>query len=70
MSENKQWISVSERLPKEKGDYLISIQNDDGTTYVSMKWFVVEDNLKCWKNDGCDNSKITAWMPLPEPYRK
>lgn len=59
------WTLCSERLPKEKGDYLVTC--DDGT--VCIWWFVIEGDLKVWQTRLCDCKPI-AWMPLPEPYDK
>lgn len=59
-----EWISVKDRLPKHKGDYL-----------VYWKW----ESLQDWSSDNIEivyfrgktqwakrNNDITHWMPLPE----
>lgn len=57
----QQWISCSERLPK------------DGT-YLCWEWqgFCYVDSFKdgSWElTDKC-YTKCLAWMPLPEPYKE
>lgn len=71
-SAEPRWIPVEECLPKESGLYVVSIDTKgsalevgypDGLVYastydsVSMRW-------------GYANKRVTAWMPLPEPYRR
>ena len=63
-----QWIPVSDRLPEEKGEYLV--------TYHPCYWDDVEDEIRV----GIDTfrgrttwakkkyQRVIAWMPLPEPY--
>lgn len=50
------WIPVSEMLPEENGGYLVTVMG----AYVTTALWV--GNAGYW-------SKITAWMPLPEPYK-
>ena len=52
------WIPVSERLPEEGGKYLVYTWSHEIETaqYVDGYW-----NIK---------TPISAWMPLPEPYRE
>ncbi len=61
------WISVDDRLPKEKGDYLVA--------YHPRHWDNVDDEICV----GIDNFRgktawakkkyqcVTHWMPFPEP---
>ena len=60
------WIPVSERLPEKEGDYLVT-DNAGGVLTISIDTF-------CFCYDGepvwlCSQN-VTAWMPLPEPYRE
>ena len=48
------WVSVEEKLPKEKGAYLFHF--DDGQTRVEG-YFPELHLSKC----------VTHWMPLPQP---
>lgn len=53
-----EWIPSIERLPEERGNYLV--QFDDGfiaTVERGDEWFL-------W----ADSGDVVAWMPLPEPY--
>ena len=64
------WIPIEERLPEEKGLYLVA--------YHPCYW----DNVKEDVLVGIDNfmgktswsrrkyQRVIAWMPLPEPYKK
>lgn len=65
----QRWIPVSERLPEEYGNYLIT--TDDDNVYIGT----TKANLNGWS--GCDangffwwGEKVVAWMPLPEPYQE
>lgn len=68
-----QWIPVSERLPEKYGNYLISIHGEDepdiGTINPNDKrgWSLCDANGFHWASD--KKLIVTAWMPLPEPYR-
>lgn len=68
------WIPVSERLPT-KEEYIANnglfIVSDGNRTYAeyfdvydSMKYFG-EPTMNGFRVDRC----VTAWMPLPEPYK-
>ena len=69
----QRWIPVTERLPKEYGNYLISIHGEDepdiGTINPNDKrgWSLCDANGFYWASD--KKLIVTAWMPLPEPYR-
>ena len=56
------WILCSERLPKENGEYLITLEFAWGREVEVGLW---ADEM--WWND---NSHVNvAWMPLPEPMK-
>lgn len=59
------WILVSERLPKEDGEYLVTIYDAD-ENYKYMDIAELADGI--WQYKGY--IKVLAWMPLPEPYRE
>jgi len=81
----QRWIPCSERMPKEDVEVLISYRYKEGegdtshtyidiTTYGQMYFGgnKVGDH-KNWKAPFEyfeSNYEVTAWMPLPEPYRK
>ena len=61
------WISCSERLPKESRKYLVTVLDGIGkrTTFASYhrrsKSWTLTGRMAYWK--------VIAWMPLPEPAR-
>lgn len=61
--EQTKWIPVSERLPEVDGRYL--------TTCSKIGKWEVDWNI--WYNEPKPSwlweQGVTAWMPLPEPYR-
>jgi len=70
MNIGSEWVPVSERLPEEKGEYLV--------TYNPCYW----DDIKSETRVGIDTfrgkttwakkkyQRVTRWMPLPEPYKE
>ena len=60
-----EWISVGERLPDKDGWYLVTVQGYESVTDVSL--YSVDGSA--W-GDVSTKQKVTAWMPLPEPYRE
>ena len=68
-SENpNKWIPVSERLPEFRKEVLTC--TDGGFIEIQS----LEDSYDgYWENqngDWTDLEEITAWMPLPEPYKE
>lgn len=78
------WIPVTERLPEEDKEVLITYKgkgdelykpysNIDITTYGQMYFGGNKvGNHKHWRSPFQyfnDNYEVTAWMPLPEVYR-
>ena len=62
------WIPVSERLPEASGTYQVTCM--DGRIYRST-YAKFQCKLKRWELTGARSYwKITAWMPLPEPYKE
>ena len=72
----KQWISVSERLPKDSEYVLITIRRlkhiYNQRPFISVG-YIGWNNTAWWcAHDGwCDlkNIEVLAWMPLPQPYQ-
>ena len=70
------WIPVSERLPDNSGNYLVSVIDgsgeDDDYEAVDVAWFAHKKDYNFkeskWQELGVDET-IIAWMPLPEPYK-
>ena len=62
------WIPVSERLPESSGTYQVTCM--DGRIYRST-YAKFQRKLKRWELTGARAYwKVTAWMPLPEPYKE
>ena len=76
LSENKgEWISVSERLPEEENKrYWIctdcGYQCECRWTNVNPFWTYLTTDWHWNIMDVPQYSKVVAWMPLPEPYKK
>lgn len=65
LSENKgAWIPCSERLPEEVGTYLVTLEYKEHGTGITTLWF---HGSLGWDLRVAD--VVTAWMPLPEPYK-
>lgn len=63
-----QWIPVSERLPEASGTYQVTCM--DGRIYRST-YAKFQCKLKRWELTGARSYwKVTAWMPLPKPYKE
>jgi hypothetical protein len=63
------WMPVSERLPEDDGNYLVTMKHKEfnQTKVTSMDFngeFLFDDYFeKAWW-------EVTAWQPLPEPYKE
>lgn len=77
----QEWIPVSERLPEERGEYLVSYHTNflgeciDIVRYGKPLMPNDEDykQRNCFYGTSYDGfdvvcRDVTAWMPLPEPY--
>jgi len=76
----QQWIPCSERLPEKYGQYLVTFIPSGGTlwTYVLIVRYsdlmgIAKPSFHVGtvgKNDFMNiTEQVTAWMPLPEPYK-
>lgn len=73
LREQTSWIPVTKRLPDDYDRYLITTKDgrveivgygytDDHTNEIAFhEWN--DEGWQCWKPD------VTAWMPLPKPYK-
>lgn len=68
------WIPCSKKLPNESGYYLACIYDTEAADYDFRKiWFAYVDDYNIEKSEWRELYKdevVTAWVPLPEPYRK
>jgi hypothetical protein len=62
-----EWISVDEGLPGESHDtLLVAVVNEIGKLFVDTDAFYLDE--QCFRFWGqSERSKVTHWMPLPEP---
>ena len=69
LEEERKWIPVSERLPKESGWYYAGVLGRFGDRYTHDVYFYAEDSAFRWKD--CDGDKVYCWLDgvpqLPEP---
>ena len=68
------WIPVTERLPEEDGQYLITVKYKHVEGYEDIyaehgEWTDGKWDMFCFGHCGQVDG-ITAWMPLPEPYKE
>lgn len=68
IKQEPRWIPVTERLPEESDDYLITNIAGD----VEMAYFAHPKDYAISKGEWreiCYEDDVIAWMPLPEPYK-
>ena len=58
----RHWIPCSERLPEESDEDAVEVL----VTYGDGKWVDVDEFID---GDFVYHNGVTAWMPLPEPYK-
>jgi hypothetical protein len=65
-----EWIPVSERLPEDGELILFSTKTDrvfEGRFFVDktdLQWYAFRDKVFAY------NNVVTAWLPLPKPYKE
>lgn len=79
-SAEAEWIPCSERLPDDDGDYLVWLE-DESDHYAVVYFDTGADAFGWWvdhydpitlgfiESDFCEAKNITAWQPLPTPYK-
>lgn len=67
------WIPCSKKLPDESDYYMACIYNRDVDDFDFRKtWFAHVDDYDMEESEWrelYDFETVTAWQPLPEPYR-
>ena len=67
--ESDRWTPVSEGLPKQTDDYLVTTAFDIGAKEPVRERYVRRFYATSGKWSGlCDGEEVVAWRPLPEPY--
>ena len=61
--ERSRWIPVTERLPERKSFALV-------TDLLEVEEAYYDSDGNWWQVWGDRLKNVTAWMPLPEPYRE
>lgn len=62
---NDGWIPVEERLPEDERMVLVTCQTKKGIRSTNRAYY----DGKFWHGSG-SMSGVTAWQPLPEPYKE
>lgn len=63
----ERWIPVSERLPEDGIDVLVT---DDSGGYATIGIDCMYTKKYSGERDWFEAQRVTAWMPLPEPYKE
>lgn len=64
----EEWVPCSERLPEKSGTYFVTVERCSMPNHSMTDYF---STLKGdWSREGVHGMKITAWMPLPEPFKE
>ncbi len=65
------WIPVSEALPIDMGDVLITVKDElcDGDYFVEYAYYTDDEDWYCYSLDlNPEYYEVVAWMESPEPY--
>lgn len=64
------WIPVTERLPDTFGEFIVTVKKLDGTYYSDYADY--DPFSERWTTGLFFDigSKVTHWMPLPEPPKE
>lgn len=73
LREQTTWIPVSERLPDDSSEYLVTVIDEDVDTYkyTGIAWYAHPKDYDIEEGDWRElmhDEKVIAWMPLPTPY--
>lgn len=75
--EVRRWVPVTERLPEQYGNYLVSYRTDDFESDIGTfdpdrinsdtgEWSACDADGFYWV--ASKGLEVIAWMPLPQPY--
>ena len=60
----RKWIPVKKELPKEYGEYIVTIARAKKSTVL---YYSPDGDY--WEDEYGNDYKVIAWMPLPERYK-
>lgn len=70
----RKWIPVTERLPENVCGVLVTVNGKhNNITFENALEIAEYDNIEGWIIEGYLDwldPDVTAWMPLPEPYKE
>lgn len=75
MKKKRGWIPVGKKMPEKFEDVLITEEYEGSNSgkhfvYVGVGHLInIKDGKPKWSSEGGRNYNVTAWQPLPEPYR-
>lgn len=75
LEQEPKWIPVTERLPKDSGEYLVTVTDVEDKSYLhtDISWFAHPTDYDIehgeWR-ELMEDEEIIAWQPLPEPYEE
>lgn len=64
--QQREWIPVKDRLPKNDGYYLVCMDDEFVTACEYCTYINGAQDWELWAESG----EVIAWMPLPEPYKE
>ena len=64
------WIPVTEKLPKDDEDILVTYIGEAGLSFIGIAWFDELNNTFVSQDNKFKLSNVVAWMPLLEPYKE
>ena len=64
----ERWIPVTERLPNDGDDVLITFCGEEETRIVPVNYYQ-KIWFDCIFDIELNPNMVIAWMPLPEPYK-
>ena len=70
LEQEPRWFSVSERLPEEDTDVLVTLKC--GLIGIMQKKLADDDNCEpcyIWQDFEGEEHEVIAWMPLPLTYK-
>ena len=71
---HSKWIPCSEKLPEESDYYMACVYDEEVDDYDYRKnWFAHKDDYDIDESEWRELmpfERVTAWMPLPKPYKE